>query len=46
VPARRTANGHRPAPHQAFDIQALYKPDMNQVTIFTTLTTSTPTPSP
>ncbi len=28
--------------YQAFDIQALYKPDMHQVTIFATITTSTP----
>src|ERR1700728_423933 len=28
--------------HQAFDIQALYKDDMNQVTFFATITTSTP----
>lgn len=34
------------APYQAFDIHALYKPDMHQVTIFATITTSTPTPSP
>jgi site-specific DNA recombinase len=28
--------------YQAFDIQALYKDDMNQVTFFATITTSTP----
>ncbi len=28
--------------YQAFDIQALYKPGMDQVTIFATITTSTP----
>ena len=28
--------------YQAFDIQALYKDDMNQVTLFATITTSTP----
>jgi hypothetical protein len=28
--------------YQAFDIQALYKPDMHQVTLFATITTSTP----
>jgi site-specific DNA recombinase len=28
--------------YQAFDIQCLYKPDMHQVTIFATITTSTP----
>jgi site-specific DNA recombinase len=28
--------------YQAFDIQALYKDDMNQVSIFATITTSTP----
>jgi len=28
--------------NQAFDIQARYKDDMHQVTIFTTITTSTP----
>jgi hypothetical protein len=28
--------------YQAFDIQALYKDDMHQVTIFATITTSTP----
>ena len=28
--------------YQAFDIQALYKHDMNQVTLFATITTSTP----
>ena len=32
--------------YKAFDIQTLYKPDMHQVTIFATITTSTPTPSP
>jgi hypothetical protein len=32
--------------YQAFDIQALYKDDMNQVTLFATITTSTPKPSP
>jgi site-specific DNA recombinase len=32
--------------YQAFDIQALYKDDMHQVTIFATITTSTPKPSP
>jgi hypothetical protein len=28
--------------YQAFDIQALYKDDMNQVSLFATITTSTP----
>jgi hypothetical protein len=32
--------------YQAFDIQALYKDDMNQVSLFALITTSTPKPSP
>ena len=32
--------------YQAFDLQLLYNKDMHQVTIWVTITDSTPTPSP